>query len=128
MSAKTNSVSDSCRPKPSLAARPPLTSRQTAELTAMFKVLANDSRLRLLHALVRAGEMRVADLAEAVGMKVQAVSNQLQRLVDRSILACRRDGTNSYYRILDPCVVSILDHGLCLAEEARDRTGQVSID
>lgn len=87
----------------------------------MFKVLANDSRLRLLHALVRAGEMRVADLAEAVGMKVQAVSNQLQRLADRGILTCRRDGTNIYYRILDPCVVSILDHGLCLSEDAKTR-------
>ena len=48
----------------------------------MFKVLANDTRLRLLHAVVRAGEICVTDLADSLGMKPQAVSNQLQRLAD----------------------------------------------
>jgi ArsR family transcriptional regulator, lead/cadmium/zinc/bismuth-responsive transcriptional repressor len=34
----------------------------------LFKVLANDSRLRLLHALERAGELCVTDLASEVQM------------------------------------------------------------
>lgn len=41
-------------------------------------------------------------LADAVGMSVQAVSNQLQRLVDQKILAARRDGNHPRYRIIDP--------------------------
>jgi DNA-binding transcriptional ArsR family regulator len=88
---------------------------------AVFKVLANDTRLRLLHALVRADEMCVTDLAQAVGMSPQAVSNQLQRLVDRGILGFRRNGNQIYYRIVDPCVTSLLDQGLCLTEDARER-------
>ena len=36
--------------------RPPLNAEQAAELSSLFKVLASDSRLRLLHALDRAGE------------------------------------------------------------------------
>jgi DNA-binding transcriptional ArsR family regulator len=87
----------------------------------VFKVLANDTRLRLLHALVRADEMCVTDLAQAVGMSPQAVSNQLQRLVDRGILGFRRNGNQIYYRIVDPCVTSLLDQGLCLTEDARER-------
>jgi len=110
-----------CPPKPDLRERPLLTPEQASELEDMFKILANDSRLRLLHALARAGELRVSDLAEAVGMTPQAVSNQLQRLVDRSILGSRRNGNNIYYRIVDPCVTSLLDLGLCLAEDARER-------
>jgi DNA-binding transcriptional ArsR family regulator len=88
---------------------------------AIFKVLANDNRLRILHALVRAGELCVNDLASAVSMTPQAVSNQLQRLVDRGILGSRRAGTSIHYRIIDPCVPAMLDKGLCLTEDAESR-------
>jgi ArsR family transcriptional regulator, lead/cadmium/zinc/bismuth-responsive transcriptional repressor len=84
----------------------------------VFKVFANDTRLRLLHALTRAGELCVGELAAAVAMKPQAVSNQLQRLVDRGILGFRRAGNSIIYRILDPCVIGSLDQGLCLTEDA----------
>ena len=102
--------------KPALAERPLITPGQAGEV-GLFKVLANDSRLRLLHALERAGELCVGDLAGQAGMRPQAVSNQLQRLADRRILASRRDGNNVFYRIADPCVTSLLDLGLCLIEE-----------
>ncbi len=110
-----------CLPKPSLEERPLLSSEQALELVALFKVLANDTRLRLLHALVRQGEMGVMELAEALSMKPQAVSNQLQLLVARGILGSKRKGINIYYRIVDPCVISLLDHGLCLSEDAKAR-------
>jgi DNA-binding transcriptional ArsR family regulator len=103
--------------KPALADRPLITPEQAGQMVGLFKVLANDSRLRLLHALERAGELCVSDLADTVGMRPQAVSNQLQRLADRGIVAARRDGNNVYYRIADPCVNSLLDLGLCLIEE-----------
>lgn len=85
-------------------------------LEQLFKVLANDTRLRLLHALVRAGELTVTQLADAVGMRAQAVSNQLQRLVDKRVLAARRDGSRIWYRISDPCVVGLIDLAWCLVE------------
>lgn len=110
-----------CRPKPRLKRRNLISSAEAAELRDLFKVLANDTRLRLLHALVRSGELCVTDLAEAVGMKPQAVSNQLQRLVDRRVLTATRHGNNVNYRIADPCVLDLLDLGLCLIEDARRR-------
>jgi DNA-binding transcriptional ArsR family regulator len=82
----------------------------------LFKVFASDSRLRLLHALVREGELCVTDLARAVEMKPQAVSNQLQRLVDRGILQARREGVNIYYQVADPCVRVLLERGVCLVK------------
>ena len=118
---QTSSKRSGCPPKPALPVRPLLTPQQAAEMAGVFKILANDTRLRLLHALVRAGEMCVMDLAGAVSMKPQAVSNQLQRLADRGILGSRRNGNNVYYRIVDPCVTSLLDQGLCLTEDARER-------
>ena len=120
--AKARAVAPSCPQKPALAARPLITPRQAAGLEAMFKVLASGTRLRLLHALTRADELCVSDLAEAVSMTPQAVSNQLQRLADRGILASRRDGFYIHYRIVDPCVTSILDLGLCLTEDSERRS------
>jgi len=77
--------------------------------------------LRLLHALVKRPGLSVTALAKAVGIKPQAVSNQLQRLVDKGILSNARNGTNIHYRIVDPCITSLLDHGLCLTEDTWDR-------
>src|SRR6185295_7372521 len=57
----------------------------------------------LRYYLVRADELCVTDLATSLGMKPQAVSNQLQRLSDLGILASRRDGTNIHYRLVDLC-------------------------
>ncbi len=107
--------------KPALHARPLLSSAQAEELRRLFKILASDTRLRLLHALTRARELSVGELADAVGMTPQAVSNQLQRLADRGILGSRRNGTSVYYRIVDPCIPALLDRGLCLAEDTMER-------
>ena len=114
---KTPSSPD-CPPKPKLSERPSLSIAQTEELAGVFKLLANPTRLRLLHELVRAGELCVGALAEAVEMKPQAVSNQLQRLVDRKVLGARRNGNNIYYQVVDPCVTNLLDFGLCLVEDS----------
>lgn len=103
-----------CPPKPAVDERPLIVARQAADLAGIFKVFSNETRLRLLHALVRSGELRVTDLAKAVGMKPQAISNQLQRLAERGIVEHRRNGNNLLYRITDPCVPALLDQGLCL--------------
>jgi DNA-binding transcriptional ArsR family regulator len=113
---------NACLPKPLLKDRALLSSEQAIALTTVFKVLANDTRLRLLHALVREGEIGVMELADLLAMKPQAISNQLNRLADRGILGYRRNGNNIYYRIVDPCVIELLDHGLCLSEDAKARS------
>lgn len=107
---------------PTLTDRALLTRAQASELASVFKLLANDSRLRMLHALARAGELSVSELAAAVDMTPQAVSNQLQRLVDRRVLAARRDGMSVRYRIVDACVPALLDLAWCTAETAAHPT------
>jgi DNA-binding transcriptional ArsR family regulator len=123
MKAKSQQTkSRGCCTKPALKDRPLLSPIQAGGLAAVFKVLGNDTRLRLLHSLVRKEELCVTDLATSLGMKPQAVSNQLQRLSDLGILASRRDGISIYYRLVDLCVRSLLDQGLCLMEEVSDRS------
>ncbi len=97
--------------------RPLIDPARATALSRLFKIFANDTRLRVMHALEREGELCVTDLASAIEMAPQAVSNQLQRLADRRMVAARREGTRLFYRISDPCVAGILDLGLCLFEE-----------
>jgi len=113
-----------CPAKPALDRRPLLGDGQASDLEKVFKMLANRTRLRMLHALVRAGELCVSALAKTLEMKPTAVSNQLQRLTDRGILECRRDGNLILYRVVDPCAAKLLDSAWCLTEDAqvRERT------
>ena len=117
-------AADCCAPRPALKDRPLLSFVQAVKVMALFKVLANDTRIRLLHHLVRSGEATVTDLAKTLGMKPQAVSNQLQRLSDTGMLSWRRDGNNVYYRVVNGCVAPLLDLALCLMEvEGRPTIG-----
>ena len=90
-----------------------------SDLAQLFKVLANDNRLRILHAVHLAGELSPSDIAEEVGASQQSVSNQLQRLADQRIVHARRDGQRVLYSIIDPCVPGLMDLGVCLLAERR---------
>lgn len=108
----------SCQPSAPLRQRSLLSPMQAGEMSGLFKVFANDTRLRLLHELVRQDEACVSDLAESLGMSAQAISNQLQRLTDWKVLASRREGNCIYYRIVNPCVPDLLDRALCFIEKS----------
>jgi DNA-binding transcriptional ArsR family regulator len=103
--------------RPPLRDHPPLTDEQAAGIAALFKILASDTRLRLLHALHRGGEVRVSDLAAAADTSQQVVSNHLQRLLDRGVVATRKVGTSVYYRIADPCIPALLEMAVCMHED-----------
>jgi DNA-binding transcriptional ArsR family regulator len=106
---------------PSLSEPPLLSAETAAELAAVFETLANDTRLRMLHVMVQGAESSTTQLAVKVGMKPQAISNQLKCLSDRQIVARRREGNQVYYSIVDPCVIDLLKRGLWLLQDAELR-------
>lgn len=103
-----------CLPK----SRGLLTQDQAAGIATVFKVLANDTRLRILHALCLKEEISQGNLAAQLGLKPQGLSNQLAKLQDLGIVATRREGIHIHYRLIDLCVSSLLDQALCLFEQA----------
>src|SRR3954463_10378299 len=120
------SPGDPCSSLSPLADRPLLSFVEAVKVMALFKVLANDTRIRLLHHIVRSGEATVTDMAKTLGMKPQAVSNQLMRLSDTGMLSSRREGNNVFYRVENGCVAPLLDLALCLMEGegcSQPRTG-----
>jgi DNA-binding transcriptional ArsR family regulator len=110
---------DPCSERTALEERPLLSFVEAVKVMALFKVLANDTRIRILHHIVRSGEATVTDMAKTLGMKPQAVSNQLVRLSDTGMLASRREGNNVFYRVTNGCVAPLLDLALCLMEDER---------
>ena len=105
-----------CQRENTLPERTLLSPMLAGQLAGLFKVMSNDTRLRLLHELIRQKEACVSDLSAALGMSPQAISNQLQRLTDWRILASRREGNSIFYRIINPCVPELLDRALCFVE------------
>jgi len=99
---------------PALAERPLLDAPEVDQLSALFRVLANDTRLRILHAIQRAGERSVTEIADDIGASTQSVSNHLQRMADQNIVATRRDGNRIHYQVIDPCIGGVMELGLCL--------------
>lgn len=114
----TTELHDARATRPPLAEHDLLDGADARRLEALFRVLASAPRLRLVHALVRAGELSLGELARSVAMTPQAASNQLIRLLDLGVVASERRGAHVFYRLVDPCVASLLYQGLCLAEES----------
>ena len=110
---------DSCSDRQPLEDRPLLGFVDAVKVMALFKVMANDTRIRILHHIIRSGEATVTDIAKTLGMKPQAVSNQLVRLSDTRMLASRREGNNVFYRVENACVAPLLDLAICLMEDER---------
>ncbi len=81
-------------------------------LADLFKLLSDPSRVRLLFALVEAGELCVCDLAATVGAQESSVSHALRLLRTAGIVRNRRDGRMVYYSLDDAHVRLLLDLSL----------------
>lgn len=82
------------------------------ELAEVFGILSDPGRLRLLTALLQAGELCVCDLAAASGMGESAASHALRLLRAHRVVKVRREGRMAYYSLLDGHVRTLLDTGL----------------
>ena len=89
------------------------------QLSDMFKILADPSRLRILVALEHQ-EMCVCDIAAFLGLTESAVSHQLRLLRTAKLVKNRREGTVLYYRLVDDHVKMLTDIGLVHIREDND--------
>jgi len=77
------------------------------DLTELFKVLGDPSRLRIIRAL-GAAELCVCDLSSALEMSQSAVSHQLAILRRSRLVRSRRDGKSVFYALDDGHVGQIV--------------------
>lgn len=96
-----------------LAAMPP-----AAEVAALFALIADPTRLRMVAAL-SAGELCVCDLAMATGINRTRVSHQLRILREGRLVRSRREGRVIFYSLDDDHVRDLLAMGIAHAGEGQ---------
>ncbi len=69
-----------------------------AELAEDLRLISDPNRLRILCMLL-GGERCVCEVERYLGISQQLASHHLNQLKERGFLACRREGTSSYYSV-----------------------------
>ena len=87
----------------------PIADRTLAGLTQVFKLLADESRLRILLTLSREGEMHVSALCQMLGQSQPAVSHHLTLLRMAGLVGFRREGKFNFYRLDAANLSDLLD-------------------
>ena len=70
------------------------------DLVRIFKLLSDETRLRILYRLSQVEELHVRALCELLQLSQPAVSHHLGMLRNAGIVDPRRDGKHNFYRIL----------------------------
>jgi len=82
---------------------------EASGLAEMFRLLGDPTRVRILFALLEAGELCVCDLAAVVETTDTKVSQAMRLLRGAGVVRNRRDGRNIFYRLDDAHVRMVLD-------------------
>ena len=90
-----------------------VTLTHTAALSRLGHALSDDSRTRVLLAL-REAPAYPSDLADALGVSRQVMSNQLACLRGCGLVESVPDGRRTWYRLADPALAPALNDLLAL--------------
>jgi len=69
------------------------------DLVQIFKLLSDETRLRILLALAREGELHVSAICGLMGQSQPAVSHHLALLRVAGLIEARRDGKHNFYSV-----------------------------
>jgi len=78
---------------------PPISEQAVRDLSQVFKLLSDETRLRILLYLAQAGELHVTDLCGRLSQSQPAVSHHLALLRVSGLIEARRDGKHNFYRV-----------------------------
>ncbi len=79
------------------------------DLVKVFKLLSDETRLRILLYLTRTDELHVRALCDILQQSQPAVSHHLALLRVWELIECRREGKHNYYRVLPRRFQELLD-------------------
>ena len=78
---------------------PELPNQLEKDLVQVFKLLSDETRLRILMYLMREKELHVTALCDKLGQSQPAVSHHLALLRVAGLIEARRDGKHNYYSV-----------------------------
>jgi ArsR family transcriptional regulator len=86
-------------PEAATSAFPEVSHQLEKDLVQVFKLLSDETRLRILLYLRRERELHVTALCEKLGQSQPAVSHHLALLRVAGLIEPRRDGKHNYYSV-----------------------------
>ena len=86
-----------------------LADKVSRELVQLFKLLADETRLRILYYLMQQDELNVRTLCRLLQQSQPAVSHHLALLREAGIIECRRDGKHNFYHLVPKRCQAYLD-------------------
>jgi DNA-binding transcriptional ArsR family regulator len=89
-----------------------LATAEAERLGALFALLSDPVRLRILFALVSVNELCVGDLALALGISMDQSSYALKQLRGAGLVQSRRAGRIIHYRLAETFPHQLLEHCL----------------
>jgi ArsR family transcriptional regulator, arsenate/arsenite/antimonite-responsive transcriptional repressor len=103
-------------PKSTLPCCPPLlagklTAEAATQLAALFRVLAEPTRLQMLNLIAAQPQQEVCacELVDTLGLAQPTISHHLKVMYEAGLLAKERRGTWIYYRIVQSQLVALRD-------------------
>jgi len=78
-------------------------------LAALFKLLADETRLKIVYFLMQHDEINVRTFCRLLGQSQPAVSHHLAMLKEAGLLGSRRDGKHNFYRLVPRQMQSFVD-------------------
>lgn len=91
--------------------RKELSSEQIRTLSDMFKLFADNTRLRIICSIINT-ELCVCDLCELLNLNQSTVSHQLQLLRNAKLVKYRREGKQIFYSLQDEHIEKIISLSL----------------
>ncbi|WP_435007214.1 ArsR/SmtB family transcription factor [Tundrisphaera lichenicola] len=96
-STTTKKTGESAPPTPTVM--PPVSDQAVRELAQVFKLLSDETRLRILLYLAQNNELHVTDLCTRLGQSQPAVSHHLALLRVSGLIESRREGKHNFYSV-----------------------------
>ena len=85
-----------------------LTNETLIQVAKFLRAMGEPNRLKILRTL-HDGELTVTDIITETAGTQSNVSKHLAVLTSEGIVAARKDGTSTYYKIADPNITAICD-------------------
>ena len=82
-----------------LTTMPEVSDQTVRDLAQVFKLLSDETRLRILLYLAQSGELHVTDLCSRLEQSQPAVSHHLALLRVSSLIESRREGKHNFYSV-----------------------------
>jgi DNA-binding transcriptional ArsR family regulator len=93
---------------------------QTEGLSTYFKALADDNRLKIIHALSRE-ELCVRDVADIIGTTMQVASHHLRVLRNIGLVKNRKEGKHVFYSLKDRKTAEFVQNVIEDLEDPQER-------